>query len=153
MCAFLLPLALWRPAFDERFKAVERFASTLLVFSAVSGSVMLGQYAWFGWKARSLNAELPLHHTVIGPAARTGRPRVIWILFDELSYEQVYESRFPGLQLPSFDALAAQSTVFTHTIPAGIFTGDVLPSLMTGEPVDATRASSDGKVAVYTQPR
>jgi hypothetical protein len=152
MCAFLLPLALWRPAFDERFKAVERFASTLLVFSAVSGSVMLGQYAWFGWKARSLNAELPLHHTVIGPAARTGRPRVIWILFDELSYEQVYESRFPGLQLPSFDALAAQSTVFTHTIPAGIFTGDVLPSLMTGEPVDATRASSDGKVLSIHNP-
>jgi Sulfatase len=145
LCAFLLPLALWRPAFEERFKEVERFASTLFVFSAVSGVVMLGQYAWFGWKARSLNAELPLHRAVIGSGARAGRPRIIWILFDELSYEQVYERRFPGLQLPSFDALAAQSTVFTHTVPAGIFTGDVLPSLMTGEPVDATRASSDGK--------
>ena len=52
--------------------------------------------------------------------AQTGRPRVIWILFDELSYQQVYERRLPGLQLPAFDALAAQATVFTHAVPAGI---------------------------------
>jgi hypothetical protein len=54
-------------------------------------------------------------------------------VFDELSYRQGYERRFPALQLPAFDALAAQATVFTHTIPAGIMTEKVLPSLLTGE--------------------
>jgi hypothetical protein len=145
LVALLLSLALWRPKFEKRFEQIERFATTLFLFSAISGVVILCQYAWFGWQARSLNAELPLHHTVHGQTAQAGRPRVIWILFDELSYQQVYERRFPGLQLPSFDALAAQSTVVTHTIPAGIYTALVLPSLMTGEPVDVNRSSSDGR--------
>jgi hypothetical protein len=107
--------------------------------------VILCQFAWFVWQARSLNAALPLHHAVYGKRTQAGRPRVIWILFDELSYEQVYEHRLPGLQLPSFDALASQATVFTHTIPAGILTGQVLPSLMTKVPVNDVRSSSDGR--------
>jgi Sulfatase len=145
LIAFLLPLVLWRPAFEKRFEQVVRFASTLFLFSAISGAVILCELAWFGWKARALNAALPLHHTVNVQPAQGARPRVIWILFDELSYEQVYERRFPGLQLPSFDALAAQATVFTHTIPAGALTAEVLPSLMNGVPVDSARSSSDGR--------
>jgi Sulfatase len=143
--AFLLPLLLWRSAYEERFEQVVKFASTLFLFSAISGVVILCEFAWFGWQARSLNAELPLHQAANRQPAEAGRPRVIWILFDELSYEQVYERRFPGLQLPSFDALAAQATVFTHVIPAGTLTAEVLPSLMNGAPVDSARASSDGK--------
>jgi hypothetical protein len=140
--AFLLPLVMWRPAFEERFEQLVKFASTLFLFSALSGAVILCEVAWFGWQARSLNAELPLHRELGGQSARQ---RVIWILFDELSYEQVYERRFAGLQLPSFDAMVAESTVFTHVIPAGILTGQVLPALMTGVPVDAVRASADGR--------
>ena len=145
LIAFLLPLLLWRSAYEERFEQVVKFASTLFLFSAISGVVILCEFAWFGWKARSLNSALPLHQAANRQPAEAGRPRVIWILFDELSYEQVYERRFPGLQLPSFDALAAQATVFTHAIPAGVLTGEVLPSLMNGAPVDSVRASSDGK--------
>jgi hypothetical protein len=145
VAAFLLPLMLWRTAYEKRFEQVVTFASTLFLFSALSGVVILCEFAWFGWQARSLNAELPLHHAAYGRPAQAKRPRVIWILFDELSYEQVYERRFPGLQLPSFDALAAQATVFTHAIPAGILTADVLPSLMDGMPIDSVRASSNGR--------
>jgi hypothetical protein len=145
LIAFLLPLALWRPAFEKRFEQVVRFASTLFLFSAISGAVILCEFAWFGWKARSLNAELPLHRAGNVQPVQGTTPRVIWILFDELSYQQVYERRFLGLQLPSFDALAAQATVFTQTIPAGALTAEVLPSLMNGVPVDSVRSSSDGR--------
>jgi Sulfatase len=145
LVAFLFPLALWRPMFEERFEQVVRFASTLFVYSAISGVVILCQYAWFGWQARSLNVGLPLHHAVSQQSMQPGRPRVIWILFDELSYQQIYEQRFPGLQLPSFDAVAAQATVFTHTAPTGIMTEQILPSLMNGVPVDAISSSADGR--------
>jgi hypothetical protein len=145
LAVFLVPLALRRPEFERRFEQVQRFASTLFIFSAISGVVILCQYAWFGWQARSLRAELPLHRRVDSRTAQAGRPRVIWILFDELSYQQVYERRFPGLELPSFDALEAQATVFTQTIPVGAMTEQVLPSLMTGAPVDSIRSSSDGR--------
>src|ERR1700722_17715857 len=77
--AFLLPLVMWRPAFEERFEQLVKFASTLFLFSALSGAVILCEVAWFGWQARSLNAELPLHRELGGQSARQ---RVIWILFD-----------------------------------------------------------------------
>jgi hypothetical protein len=145
LASFLVPLVLWQPSLGKKFEQVAKFAATLYVFSALSGVLLLCQYAWFGWQVRSLNAEFPLHDMVHRHSAQAGRPRIIWILFDELSHQQVYERRFPGLRLPSFDALAEQSTVFTHTIPAGILTAEVLPSLISGVPVDATRSSSDGR--------
>jgi hypothetical protein len=140
-----LLVTFWRPALEEKFETVVAFASTLLVFASISGVVILFQLAWFGWQARSLNAQIPLSHSVADQSTSAGRPRIIWIVFDELSYEQVYERRFRGLQLPAFDQLASQATVFTHTIPAGIRTEQVLPSLMTGELGDDDRPSADGK--------
>ena len=140
-----LLLALWRSEFEKKFEEVEKFTSTLFLCAGFYGIVILSQYAWLGWQSRSLNAELPLHDPVHEGAGQAGRPRIIWIVFDELSYKQVFERRFPGLQLPAFDALAAQATVFTHTIPAGLMTEKVLPSLMTGVPVDEIRPSSNGK--------
>jgi hypothetical protein len=153
LSVFPLLLALWRSKFEEKFEQIEKFVSTLFIFSALYGVAILLEFAWFGWQARSLNVELPLHHEVHGGPAQAGRPRIIWIVFDELSYEQVYERRFPGLQLPAFDALAAEAAVFTHTIPAGIRTEKVLPSLLTGEPVDNIRPSSNGKHLSIHNPR
>lgn len=143
--ATLLLVTFWRPAFEAKFETVVAFASALLVFASISGLVILFQLAWFGWQARSLNAQMPLHHPVLDQSTSPGGPRVIWIVFDELSYEQVYERRFRGLQLPAFDQLASQATVFTHAIPAGIRTALILPSLITGEPVDDARSSADGR--------
>jgi hypothetical protein len=140
-----LLLALWRSEFEKKFEEVEKFASTLFIFAGFYGIVILSQYAWLGWQARSLNAGLALHNAVRERPAQARRPRIFWIVFDELSYKQVYERRFPGLQLPAFDAVAAQATVFTHTIPAGLMTEKVFPSLLTGEAVDEIRQSSNGR--------
>ncbi|MGD0446211.1 MAG: sulfatase-like hydrolase/transferase [Edaphobacter sp.] len=149
---FPILLVWWRSQFEEKFAAVEKFATTVFIFAGLHGILILSQYAWLGWQARSLNAEVPLHAATHETAAQAGRPRVIWILFDELSYEQVYEHRFPGLQLPAFDALAAAATVFTHATPAGIETEIVLPSLLTGAPVDEIRSSSDGRALSLRNP-
>jgi hypothetical protein len=50
----------------------------------------------------------------------------------------------PCLKLPAFDRLAAVSTVFTRTVPAGYYTDIVLPSLMTGQHVDSVAAPAAG---------
>src|ERR1700722_6292335 len=145
LVATVLLVTFWRPSFEAKFEGVVAFSSALLVCAAISGLAILFQLAWFGWQARSLNAQMPLHHSLAVRSMTAARPRIIWIVFDELSYEQVYERRFRGLQLPAFDQLASQATVFTHTIPAGIRTAQILPSLMTGEPVDDSRSSADGQ--------
>ena len=86
---------------------------------------------------------MPLHH--YAAAQPTPHSRIIWLILDELSYRQVYEHRFPSLELPAFDRLAAQSIVFTHVVPTGLKTEFVIPSLISGMPADAMRASSDGR--------
>jgi len=74
-------------------------------------------------------------------SARTspGHPRVVWILMDELSYNQVFAERAEGLNLPNFDALAQTSTVFSHIVPATNSTQTAVPSIMTGHLVETDR--------------
>ena len=152
--AYSLLMLLWRPSFAERFEHVIGFASTVLQFVAISGGILFFQLARFGWQARSLNDQLPLHHSQIVPAAET-KPRIIWVVLDELSYQQVYVNRFQGLQLPTFDALANEATLFTHPIPASIpidtniRTEKILPSLLTGKPVDAMHSTPAGQLSLH----
>lgn len=135
-----LAVVFWRPL-QPMFEAAQPMAATLLIFFSLFGVLIFCQLLWFGWQARDLNAPPRLHqeHSEVQP-----RPRIIWIVLDELSYQQVYGQRFPGLRLPAFDQLAAESTVFAHVVPAGEYTRDVLPSLMTGVPVDRIGVSGAG---------
>ncbi|HEU5340178.1 sulfatase-like hydrolase/transferase [Edaphobacter sp.] len=142
LAILLFVLTSWKPRFVPAFERTRRLLSTALGFVSVVAILVVGQILWLGWKARDLNTKMALR----SPAQSTGEhTRIIWVLFDELSYRQVYERRFPGLELPAFDHLAAQSTLFTHTIPAGKMTENVIPSLLTSEPVDSIKASIDGR--------
>ena len=127
------------PSFD----AVQPVVATILGVFALGGLMIFAQLAWFGWQARDLNPAPLLHHptqVATGPA----QPRIVWILLDELSYQQVYEQRYPGLELPAFDRLAAESTVFTNVVPTGEYTRYVVPSLLTGVPADGVSVSGAG---------
>ncbi len=121
--------------------------STLMIFFGMSGLLVLMQLAWAGGQARGLNRRPELH--TWETAAPASRRRIIWIVFDELSYQQVYERRFRGLTLPAFDGLAAEADVFTQTVPAGVFTDIVLPSLLSGRTIDVVRSSASGALSTH----
>lgn len=142
-------LFFWRPSFQAPFEAVRSFIATLLAFAALSGAALVLQLLWLTWQTRALNAPRPLYQRQLTVVDRPPTQRIIWIVLDELSFQQVYEKRFPGLQLPAFDQLASQSTVFTHVVPAGIYTQDAVPSLMTGLPIDHVRASATGLLSIH----
>lgn len=131
----------WRRALPV-FEAVQPVIATILGVFALFGLLIFVQLAWFGWQARNLNPSPLLHHTQVATAPP--QSRIVWIVLDELSYQQVYEQRFPGLELPAFDQLAAQSTVFTNVVPTGMYTRHVIPSLLTGVPADGVRISGAG---------
>jgi Sulfatase len=134
-----------RPSFAPVLRRVQDFAIHLLAFASLSAIVIVCQLLWFGWQARGLNARLSLHRQQSAVIKAAAKPRFVWILLDELSYQQVYEERFAGLNLPAFDQLADQSTVFTHVVPAGIVTEIAIPSLLTGVPTDRIRVSANGR--------
>ena len=130
----------------------QEFSVYMASVAAVIGGFLLCQLVWFGWEARSLNADARLGLPVpAASASHPGHPRVIWILLDELSYQQVYERRYSGLRLPAFDQLVSESNAWTQTIPAGIRTGEVIPSLLTGRMIDDTRSSADGQLTVHDE--
>ena len=68
----------------------------------------------------------------------------MWLLFDELSFDQTFEHRFPGLALPAFDSLKSKSVVFSNVKPAGYYTDRVIPSYLLGVQVNNIRSSLDG---------
>jgi Sulfatase len=146
LAAVLSITAFWRPRYQKKIDGAREFIVSILTATACVGILVLAQLIWYASKADSLNI-VTLSHTKMRKPVDKGlaRPRIIWIVLDELSYQQVYEQRFKGLQLPTFDSIADESTVFTHVIPAGITTEIVLPSLITGEPIDKISASADGK--------
>jgi len=76
-------------------------------------------------------------------------PRIVWIVFDELSYDQLFEHRAHDLALPNFDALRSQSTLFTDVQPAGLKTVKIIPSLLTGREVDDFRFGFHNQFKVH----
>ncbi|HEY3990637.1 MAG TPA: sulfatase-like hydrolase/transferase [Acidobacteriaceae bacterium] len=75
------------------------------------------------------------------PAVPASAPRIVWILMDELSYDQVFDSRQADVLLPNFDRLAQSSVTFSDLQPsaeaegAGAETEKVLPSLLLGKSI------------------
>lgn len=136
----------WRPSFEPRFRRITDTASTILTFAGLFGVILLAQLAFRGWQARRFMGNFPLHQT----AAATIQPhRIIWIVLDELSYQQTFEHRFPGLQLPAFDALAATSTTFTQAQPFNVYTEIVLPGLLAGQPYDKMKTTPAVELSVH----
>ncbi len=143
----LLLLMFGRGVLSGWFVVVRPWIAMALGWIAFAGLVMLVQLCWFWHEARGLGQDAI--HRAVETRVGEARPRVIWILLDELSYQQVYGDRLEGLKLPAFDRLAAQSTVFTHVVPAGISTEVVMPSLISGEAMDHIRSTASGQLLTH----
>ena len=151
ICLFtLIAISIFWKKCIPRFEKIQHTAAGILGFFAFTGLLIFTQLLWSGWQARDLNPAPMLHK-----ARLTSSPphsRILWLLLDELSYQQLYERRFRGLELPAFDKLAAQSTVFTHVIPVGMYTRYIVPSLFTGIPSNAVDISARGLLVSLRNP-
>ncbi len=153
VCIFtLIAISIFWKKFVPRFEKIQRSAAVLLGIFAFTGLLIFGQLIWSCWQARSLNPAPDLHKPQLATSPAKPHPRIIWLLLDELSYQQLYERRFPGLDLPAFDKLAAQSTIFTHVVPAGVYTRYILPTLFTGIPSNAVDISARGLLVSLKNP-
>jgi hypothetical protein len=120
---------------------LRRSVRTVRVGLAIFGCCicwMLPQLASTAIRARA--PEASAFERAIDPPP-SPQPRIIWILMDELSYDQVFEHRQPDVKLPHFDELKQESVVFSDVRPVGYFTERILPSLFIGREVDDIRSS------------
>jgi hypothetical protein len=98
-----------------------------------------------------------IHVALIGPASTklvSAHPlaatykghdkRIIWILFDELSYDQTFDHPFPGIELPNFRRLRTESVSYSKLEPAGFHTQEIIPSLFSGVRINGIRSTVGG---------
>jgi hypothetical protein len=116
------------------------------IFLAIFAFCSVGQllYVTF-WRPGPHEHRAPWATTAQPPRQH---PLMVWVVFDELSYDQVYGHRARDLALPNFDALRSESTVFSDTQPIGDTTVKVLPSLLSGLPIDRYRFTFGNRLKV-----
>jgi sulfatase-like protein len=136
----------WRPQLYRRVVAGFRVTLALVGFSAVW---IIPQLLLVGFHRQSPDQTLFRRAIATHPPA--SQMRVVWILFDELSYAQAFESRSSSLTLPNFDRLASQSVSFSRLAPPGYYTAKVVPSLMLGRRVAELRSDLNGRAIIKTE--
>ncbi len=131
-------------------RAVHVFGA-LIVLVGCSMVWMIPELFYQGLRAQRVDTPVPVTHPALVsergvPVADGGR--IVWLLFDELSYDQTFDHRFPGLAMPAFDKFKSESVVFSDLKPAGYYTDRVIPSFFLGTPVDNIRSTLDGEPQV-----
>jgi hypothetical protein len=98
--------------------------------------------------ARQPHDQAEFHKPIV--ATPTPHRRIVWLLFDEMSYDQVFDHRWAGLDLPNLDRLRTQSVTFSDMQPNGYFTEQIIPSLFLGKPIVDTRSTAAGNLLYQT---
>jgi hypothetical protein len=136
----------WLRPLDYR-RSVHGFG-ILLVLAGCSMLWMVPELLYQGLFAQGTDAAVPVNHPVLvsgGKRSPEQGGRIVWLLFDELSYDQTFEHRFPGLAMPAFDQFKSQSVVFTNLKPAGYYTERAIPAFFLGKTVDNIRSKLNGE--------
>ena len=119
------------------YRHIIQFGNAAGIFLAVFAVTSIAQLVFvMRWRPGPHRHDVAWANT---PQPPRSHPKIVWIVFDELSFNQVFDHRAKDLPLPNFDALRAQSTIFTNAQPVGLKTVRVIPSLLTGQIVDAYR--------------
>ena len=148
---------------------------TFLLVAVVLGLVWLASGTWYRGTVRALRfalmllgfcifwmipalvmaslAHQPHDEAAFSKPVPAAAPhaRIVWLLFDEMSYDQVFDHRWPGLDLPNLDKLRGQSVTFSNVQPDGFFTEDVIPSLLLGKPIIDVLGTPPGWMVYRTQ--
>jgi hypothetical protein len=141
---FVLALALVLLVFARRYYDLAVAATEVLLISAgiAAGIVILPRLVFASFN-HAPPEQASFTHVVQQPW-HAGEPRVIWVLFDELSYRQVFDHPQPGIDLPAFNSLKQESVSLSRLAPVGILTKLVIPSLFLGQPISQVRSNREG---------
>jgi Sulfatase len=144
----LAALALWRLR-PRTYEALAKGFATLLALAGLSALWIVPELLYLGLRHKVVDPVSAHSLTTGDRAAKSASsehsPRIVWLVFDELSYDQTFEHRFPGLAMPAFDQLRGKSFLFQNVQPAGYYTERAVPSLLLGRVVDDIRSDLDGR--------
>jgi Sulfatase len=103
----------------------------------------------------SFNHAPPEQAAFAHPVRRSwhpGEPRVVWLLFDELSYDQLFDHLQPGINFPAFTKLKQESVSFSQLVPVGNLTELIIPSLLLGQTITEVKSNRQGQLFWRSSP-
>jgi Sulfatase len=126
-------LALWRlqPHMLRQALDAVRFLVAVAGFGML---ILLPKLGWQGLRFQG-HEETAFTSPSLPATAHPTQPRIVWIVMDELSYDQVFGRRPSGLAFPNFERLSEHSATFSNLQPTGYHTENVIPGLILGQPV------------------
>ena len=131
------------------YQGVAKGFAVLLLLAGVNAAWIVPELLYFGLRQKGPDAVLADSSSGRDYASRATSPshhrRIVWLVFDELSYRQTFEHRFPGLAMPAFDQLRSESFLFQDLQPAASYTDVALPALFLGKGVDDIKSDLDGR--------
>jgi hypothetical protein len=148
LAAAILLLLVYRPYYDIAVRIAEVFlmsAGIATVFVILPRLVIA-----------CFNHAPPEQASFVHPVRqpwRPGEPRIVWVLFDELSYDQVFDHRQTDLELPAFTGLRKESVSFSQLVPVGYLTEHVIPALFLGQPVSDVKSNRQGALFWRSNPK
>jgi hypothetical protein len=134
--------------FNSGYRNLLRVGDFLGIFLAVFAVCSVAQLLYIRHWKPGPQQHTPAWATTAQPPRR--HPLLVWVIFDELSYDQLFDHRSDHLALPNFDALRSQSTVFSDAQPIGEKTVKVIPSLLTGHLIDSLTFTLDNRLLIHT---
>jgi hypothetical protein len=137
---FLITLLLRAPETALRLRTAGSSLLAGFAFFALVMTVQLGRAVlWKPGPQSFMSATSP---------APANRPRLVWIIFDELAYKYTFEARDPSLQLPNFDRLRAESTLYSNVSPVAYRTTRAVPSFQLGREVTDVDYTPDNRYMI-----
>ena len=124
----------------------DRVAHGLAVLLLIASPFVLVTFAQGAWLLYQVNFKMNFTALPVknGSSEAHPRPRVVWLIFDELDQKQAFIARDPSVQMPEFDRLRAESLYAENAYPPARATELSLPALLTGKLVSkATPLGSD----------
>jgi hypothetical protein len=131
------------------YEGIARGFAILLVLVGLNAAWIVPELLYLGLRHKAPDAVLADSSAAHDRTSRATGPkpdrRIVWLVFDELSYNQTFEHRFPGLAMPAFDQLRSESFVFQDLRPVATYTDVALPALFLGKGVDGIKSDLDGR--------
>lgn len=133
-------LASWKLSFADRMSRATHTALAGIAFSALW---IVPQLLYLAFALHPAGA---FDHSSAKSAPPPNERRIVWILFDELSQNLIFDHPPAGEQFPHFRQLSAQSTTFSNIVPIGLFTENVIPSLLADQQIDQIHSTPRGSL-------
>ncbi len=138
-------LLLW-VRFKDAYGKLMRVGEFVAAFFTVFCLCSILQLLWIlRWKP-GVHQQTAAWATTTQPPRE--HPRLVWIVFDELAYDQCMKTAPMAWRCRTSMPLRGESTVYTDVQPIGDQTVKILPSLLSGRVIDAYNFTFDNRLLV-----